>query len=175
MKKNTKKKKNNSSKKALNIDEIGNIDDVFYRKIKKIKIKIKISNNRESVKGGEERRGEEKEKTINRNHIKMIRIVKDKDEKKEERGKKFFDKRLIRLIKMIEIVKRIKKNKEEYHEEREKENNYMKKVTIVVIPVTIKYKVINIIKKLIFIQIKVPCSALFFFSKIFFVTEEMLF
>ena len=62
MKKNTKKKKNNSSKKALNIDEIGNIDDVFYRKIKKIKIKIKISNNRESVKGGEERRGKEMRK-----------------------------------------------------------------------------------------------------------------
>ena len=76
---------------------------------------------------------------------------------------------------MIKIVKRIKKNKKEYNEGREKENNYMKKVTIVVIPVTIKYKVINIIKKLIFIQIKVPCSALFFFSKIFFVTEEMLF
>ena len=82
MKKNTKKKNNNSSKKALNIDEIGNIDDVFYRKIKKIKIKIKIKinininikikikikikvkilNNRESTKGGEEKRGEEMRK-----------------------------------------------------------------------------------------------------------------
>lgn len=114
---------------------------------------------------GEERKGNEKEKTINRNHIKMIRIVKDKDENKEERGKKFFDKRLIRLIKMIKIVKRIKKNKKEYNEGREKENNYMKKVTIVVIPVTIKFKVINIIKKPIFFKLKYLVQLYFFFPK----------
>ena len=91
--------------------------------------------------------------------------MKDKDENKEERGKKFFDKRLIRLIKMIKIVKRIKKNKKEYNEGREKENNYMKKVKIVVIPVTIKFKVINIIKKPIFFKLKYLVQLYFFFLK----------
>ena len=80
VKKNRKKGINNSNKKALKIDEIGNVDDDFYRKIKKIKIKIKIKinininikikikikvkilNNRESTKGGEEKRGEEMRK-----------------------------------------------------------------------------------------------------------------